>query len=186
MSTAILLLAFNNCGRAGFDADKSFGISGGNFASSECSAILVDAYAQTYFPSMSTSCNNCHSGAHGSTDLMTSYTSFASKGAALINYKATNPHGGNNINLQNQISSITPAWNKAQDDYTACLSRQPTSNNGGGMAVLLNGKIIPMINTTLTNQNTWRPVSWDLETEVPAAHAGKFPAIFCTLALLKV
>lgn len=123
---AILVLGYNNCGRIGFDVEKDSGVvlfsSTGKAA---CDADLIETYSKTYFPLLSTNCNTCHSQAQGSKDLSISYSVFSSKGANLINYKASNPHGGNNINLTNQIQSISTEWQTKQQEYIQCLSSAP-------------------------------------------------------------
>ena len=176
----ILVGLYNNCGRAGFEAEM--GLSSMSFSSmgGACDADLLATYSATWYPALSTNCNSCHGSAHGSTDLSVSYSAFMTKGTSLISYKASNPHGGNNVNLSNQISSFSGRWSSAQAAYMSCLSSNPTSGGGNptGAQIALNAKAIAGVNQTIANQNNWRTVTWDLETEVPSSYMGQFAAIF--------
>ncbi len=169
-----------NCGRSGFEAEM--GLSSTSFSSlgGACDADLLATYSATWYPALSTNCNSCHGSAHGSTDLSVSYSAFMTKGTSLISYKASNPHGGNNVNLSNQISSFSGRWSSAQAAYMSCLSSNPTSGEGNptGAQIALNAKAIAGVNQTIANQNNWRTVTWDLETEVPSSYRGQFAAIF--------
>jgi len=171
----ILLLSYSNCGRVGFNAN--FGDGSSNFASmgkTACDGVLMQAYSNTYYPILSVACNQCHSTGHGSTDMETSFNGFMSKGVTLIDYKATHPHGDNGLDLTNQINSLKGDWNKGQSDYMTCLSSTgTTAPSVSGGAVKLNGKTIPMIADTIKNQNNWKTVTWDLDTDVPDSVKGK-------------
>lgn len=181
MVPVVLIGLYNNCGRIGFEADMN-PLSGSlNFASNgDCEANLLSVYQRTWHPVLSTSCNSCHGSAHGSTDLHVSYSAFMAKGTSLISYKGSNPHGGNTVNISSEISNFSGTWSSAQSAYMSCLSSAPLNGAGNlaGAQIAVVGKAIPGIETTIANQNNWRPVSWDMETEVPASFAGQFPAIF--------
>lgn len=138
----------------------------------------MQTYSQTYFPILSQSCNRCHSNAHGSTDLLTSFQSFQAKTVATIEFKATHPHGDNGLDLTNQINAIKPMWEQGQEQYMTCLSSADPGGSGGqGVRLKLFEKVIPGIADTQMNRNAWKPVEWDLETEVSQQQVGKFPVI---------
>lgn len=164
----------------GFDAENGMSLgSYGSQGKTACDASLMAVYANTWYPVLSTNCNGCHSGAHGSTDMSTSFSAFMTKGSNLITYKGSNPHGGNNVNISGQVAGFSGTWAAAQNDYVTCLSSSSSDpGNPAGALVTLNAKIVPQINQTVTNQNQWKTVTWDLETEVPSNFAGQFAAIF--------
>jgi mono/diheme cytochrome c family protein len=174
-----LLSSYNNCGRVGFEAELGHSLTFSSQGKTVCDVELIQTYSETYYPLLSTNCNSCHAAAHGSTDVVTSYDGFMQKGTTLINFKASNPHQGNNVNIKNEIAKISPEWTRAQEAYTSCLATLPLDGSGNrGLSFSLNGKVIPNIAQTMTNQNAWKPVSWDMETEVPTKFVGQFPVIF--------
>jgi len=134
---AVLPLLFNACGGPngfhGLNEMSSFS-STGLLQKKVCETELIANYAATYHPLMKNNCNNCHSNAHGSTDVRLSYNAFSSKGQALINYQATNPHGGNSINLTNEIAAVQQPWANATAAYTECLVQNPNKEEGTGVA----------------------------------------------------
>lgn len=167
----IVLSFYQACGRVGFDVSKG---GSANFASQGvCENQLKAVYQSTFFPMLRVSCNRCHGNAHGSTDLNTSYSGFMAKGASLIEYKATHPHGDNGIDLTNQIASVKPQWNAGQDVYLACLA---SGGGAGGSKLRANAKKVTGIEMTMTNQAQWKSIEWDLDTEVPMEMQGQFGA----------
>lgn len=185
VAPVLLLVSYTNCGRIGFNSEM--GMNSASLSSQakvECDAILMDAYAKTWFPVLSTNCNSCHGGAHGSTDLNISYSAFMAKGTNLITYQGSNPHGGNNVNISQQISGFSVAWSTAQGDYTTCLASTsvPENDTDGttatGSDVETIGKVIPMVSATIKEPTKWKTVSWDLETDVNQKNIGKLPAVF--------
>lgn len=177
LSLAVLVfISFQNCGQAGFQAQKGDLSDLGSLGSAACESLLKQTYAKTYFPLLSVSCNRCHSNAHGSSDLDVSFRGFMTKGVTLIDYKATHPHGDNGIDLTNQIASLKSDWDQGQNDYTACLANASSGDATQGYKIKLNSKIIPNIAATETNQSQWKPIEWDLSSEVPANQGGQFQA----------
>lgn len=169
----VVLCFYQACGRVGFDASKG---GSANFASQGvCESQLKMVYQSTFFPLLSTSCNRCHSNAHGSTDLNTSYSGFMAKGASLVEYKATHPHGDNGINLTNQIASVKSQWNSGQDLYLACLASGGDSGEAGSK-LRVNAKTVAAIEMTVTNQAQWKFVEWDLDVDVPTNMQGRYAA----------
>jgi len=172
---------YTNCGRIGFNATKP---SMGSFASlsgGNCAEELKQIYANTYFPMLSVSCNRCHSNAHGSTDLDTSFQAFMAKGVTLIDYQATHPHADNGVDLTTSISAVKNTWNQGQQNYVTCQSQAPVlpptdGLAGGALRLKTTGKIIPMVQDTLQNQNSWKTIQWDLDTEVIAGQQGQVGA----------
>lgn len=121
----VIFTCYVNCGRAGFSARK--GLAGvDSLASEACEDILRSTYSDTYFPLLSSpnSCNRCHGNAHGSTDFNISYAAFMDYGVELIDSRATAPHGGNGLNLTNEINAIKPNWNLGENEYFACIAAQ--------------------------------------------------------------
>lgn len=153
-----LLFAYQNCGRIGFQAQR-FGADLSSLG--VCEALLKDAFKQTYFPMLSArnKCNQCHSEAHGSTNVDVSFRHFMEKGVTTIDRKATQPHGDNGLNLSSEIASFKGTWNQAESDYSSCMQ------SGSGSGLKLKPKNFPQLDTTRNNQNAWQTVEWDLETE---------------------
>jgi mono/diheme cytochrome c family protein len=176
MTSAVII--FQNCGRIGFQAQKGGAFGSVGIASEACEGMLKQTYSQTYFPILSVNCNACHSGGHGSTNLDISFQGFQSKGMTMINYKATNPHGDNGLNLSSELATIKEDWDVGQAQYMECLSSADSGGTSGGK-LKVNGKPVPDIATTgvPAQQNAWKTVEWDLETEVPPARQGQFRAM---------
>lgn len=123
----VLLFAYQNCGKPGFHARKVVLTGVAGLSSMEvCEQILVDAYNDSYFPILSSSgyCNRCHSDAHGSKDFQTSYDAFLDYGADLIDSRASNPHGGNGLDLSNEIVVIRPIWNQGVAAFEDCVAEK--------------------------------------------------------------
>jgi len=174
---AIAVMVYQNCGRIGFNADKGTFAGSVGLASEACEAYLKETYQKTYFPLLKTNCNSCHSNAHGSTDLETSFRGFMSKGVSTIDYKAMNPHGDNGLNLSNEISSLKSNWEVGQSEYMTCLSAVDNGDKLGGKLKVL-AKPIPDIGLTAVpaQQGAWKTVEWDLESEVLPAQLGLYKA----------
>lgn len=175
-----LVVGYNGCGDTGFNSFYTSDMSSISAVKSQCDAQLMQVYSKTYFPLLSTNCNRCHSNAHGSTDLSVSFQAFMQKGVTLIDYQATHPHGDNGINLTSQIAAIKNDWNAGQTNYMTCLASDP--GNGGGSqtdgSLRLTDKAIARIEDTRTNNNTFKTVQWDVETEISNAdQKGMFPAV---------
>ncbi len=179
-----ILILFTACGRNGFIAEK--GTAADYASNGVCESQLKSYFERTYFPLLSTNCNNCHSSSHGSKNLNSSFSSFMSKGESLIEYKATHPHGDNGVNLTTEIAALKPEWNAGQEEYLVCLA----SNTGDGSGRLrVDGKAVPAIQQTIrvdsttglvenvTGNNAWKPVEWDIEADVPVASRGQFQAL---------
>ncbi len=169
--TAGLLFAFNNC--SPFEAET------GEFSSSSqavCDGQLKAAFQRTYHPFLKTNCNKCHSAAHGSRDLNTSYEAFMIRGETLIDYQSTNPHGGNNFSsaMQSQINVFKPNWTRSQIGYFDCLENAAAAGDSSNLRTV--GKAIPSIIPTADNNN-WVGIEWDLETEAEGLANGKFKAV---------
>lgn len=164
---------FNNCGRVGFDADRWSAWDYGSNATAACDADLKVTYATTYYPYLSGRCFNCHSTAHGSTDLNISFNAFKSKTAATIDIKAADGHNGLLGSEQTAaINAFKPQWNTANDRYMACVASAPSA--GGGPNIRTIPKAIPNIEDTRANRNNWKTVTWDIESEVTSGDAGRF------------
>src|SRR5262245_19359874 len=119
---------YSNCGRVGeggLIVSPSTGIVAQDVDAAQCEAELKDAYGKTYFPFLRNTCNGCHSSAHGSNDVDTSYTSFKQTGQDKINYQATHAHGGNSFGPANQteINKFAQQWSDAQEAWTACMAK---------------------------------------------------------------
>lgn len=170
-----LTIAFTNCG-PGFISGNHSSSGFGSFSSYACEDILQQAYATTYFPVLSTSCNRCHSDSHGSLDFQTSYQAFITKSAATIDYKASQPHGDNGLNMTNQITSLRPAWDLGQQDYLNCVSFQESQTVVNSTHLKLNSKTIAGIAETQANPSRWKTVEWDIENEVRENQVGQFAA----------
>lgn len=175
---AVLLGLFQNCGRMGFIAEKGSVAGLSSLGVTACEGLLKTTYSKTYFPILSVACNRCHSNAHGSTDLETSFTGFMAKGVNLINYKATHPHGDNGLDLTNQIASLTPQWESGQADYASCVASASAGDAQMGFKFKLNSKTIANLDATKADQKNWKPVEWDLDKEGPSDVTTQFGAYF--------
>jgi len=175
--TIISLMVFQNCGRIGFMADKGTLAGSLGFASETCESYLKETYQKTYFPLLKTNCNSCHSNAHGSTDLETSFRGFMSKGVSTIDYKAMNPHGDNGLNLSDEISSLKSSWDVGQNEYMTCLSAVDNGDTLNGKLKVI-AKPIPDIALTAVpaQQGAWKTIEWDLESEVLPSQLGLYKA----------
>ncbi len=176
MTSAVII--FQNCGRVGFQAQKGTAFGSVGISSEACESILKQTYSQTYFPLLKVNCNACHSAGHGSTDLETSFRGFQSKGVTMINYKATNPHGDNGVNLTSELAEIKEAWDEGQSKYMECVSSADDSGGTAGGKLKVIGKPVPDLAVTgvQAQQGAWKTVEWDLETEVPKSRQGQFRA----------
>ncbi|UYL08492.1 hypothetical protein B9G69_015725 [Bdellovibrio sp. SKB1291214] len=133
VGAVITVVAFNNCGEGFTMANMS--VSGGSVefstaAGESCEEAIVKVYASTFHPFLTQTCGGCHVaggvglGVFGSTDLISSYTAFASVGASKISSQAVNAsHKPPNTGPANQarITEINSYWGAAQDKYAACL-----------------------------------------------------------------
>lgn len=170
----LVVVGYNGCGDSGFNSTYMMGLSSTSAVKGACDAQLMQTYSTTYFPLLSTNCNQCHSASQGSTDLSTSFAVFMQKGTTLMNYQAEHPHGDNGLDLTTQITAITPAWNTAQSAYATCLATDPDQGggdsgggNGGVVAVKTIGQVAPNIISTASPTNTkFVTVVWDLSTQV--------------------
>ncbi len=172
----VLMVAFTNCGpMVGFSSNKRKIAGFASFGSLGCEQILKHTYATTYYPMLSNSCNRCHSSSHGSTDFNVSYQAFMIKTEATIDYKASQPHGDNRLDMTNQISGFKPAWNRGQDEYLACVS-QTDSELLNSSKLKLNSKTIAGIAETQAMPTRWKFIEWDLEKDVHIKQAGLFAA----------
>lgn len=177
----VLLVAFNNCGE-GFVVQNLGGVSGGSVLFSQapgetCEDALVKVYANTYHPFLNQTCNSCHIagpglGVFASPDVKTSYTSFASIGAAKISSQAVNeahkpPYTGA-VN-EARITELKSYWANAQTAYASCSS---AAVGGGGaptsfIVKATNKQVAANLATTFVR------MEWDLETQ----SNGKVPLI---------
>jgi hypothetical protein len=180
IATAVLTLVvgYNGCGDTGFNSIYMTDLASISGVKSQCDAQLMQVYSKTYFPLLSTNCNRCHSTAHGSTDLNTSFQAFMQKGVTLIDYQATHPHGDNGINLTSQIAAIKNDWNAGQTNYMSCLASDPGDGSQASGSLRLADKVIPNIESTRTNNNTFRTIQWDVATEASSdGQKGMFAAV---------
>jgi len=178
---ATLVVAFNNCGE-GFVVQNLGNISGGSVLFSQapgesCEDALVKVYANTYHPFLTQTCNSCHVngpglGSFGSSDVKTSYTSFASIGAEKVSSQAINDsHKPPYTGAQNtgRINELKAYWATAQTSYAACSSS--AVGGGGGTASFIvkttNKQVAANLATTFVR------LEWDLETQ----SNGKVPLI---------
>lgn len=177
VSVFALLTMFNNCGRIGFDANRWAAWDSASLGSAVCESDLKNTYSTTYFPYLSTSCWSCHSTGHGSTDINTSFASFKSKGANLIDSRAADSHNGlPGAEQTNKIGAFKATYTAAQDRYASCLASAPAP--GGGNTLRLLPKVVPNIEATRTNRNLWQTINWDMEQEVTTADKGRFTMAF--------
>lgn len=166
-------MLFNACG----GPNGFHGLRGGSLSSSSvalmklCETELVADFGATYHPLLKSSCNNCHSNAHGSNDVRLSFNAFRQKGQALIDYQATRPHGGNSINLSNEIAAVQQPWTAAMTKYNTCLSENPDEQANSGVPFNLSEKAL----TGITN--SFREFSWDLYVD-SGDRAGQVRATF--------
>lgn len=163
-----IVVGYNGCGETGFNSVYMSDLASISGVKSQCDAQLMQVYSTTYFPLLSTNCNRCHSDAHGSTDLATSFQAFMQKGQSLIDYQATHPHGDNGVNLTTQIAAVQAPWAAGQANYATCLASNPDPGGGSGSTsdVRTLDKVIPGIDATLTQNGTFKTISWDVSTEV--------------------
>lgn len=174
LAAAFLPLVFNACGGPnGMYAlnEMSNSSSGGNSQSKICETALIEDYAATYHPLLKSSCNQCHSNAHGSNDVRLSYNAFRAKGQRLIDFQATTPHGGNSINLSAQIASVQQPWAAANNAYAACLAANPDEDSDSGLPFNVREKPL----TGLTG--TFKEFAWNLYVD-SADRAGEIQATF--------
>ncbi|WP_413291044.1 c-type cytochrome [Bdellovibrio sp. HCB337] len=183
LGALVSIIAFNNCGE-GFVVGQFTGSStGGSVLFSRapgesCEDALLNVYKNTYHPFLSQTCNACHvpgGGGNGNfavSDAATSYSSFASKGMALINSQSTGNHRPPTTGAHNQarIDEISGFWSAAQTGYTTCLSE---AGGGGGapagsFVVKSTGKAVAANLAT-----TFVRMEWDLETQ----SNGKVPLV---------
>jgi hypothetical protein len=155
--------------------------------STVCWSDLKTIYASTYHPLLSGRCVDCHSSAHGSKDLGTSFAAFMSKGVSLIDSRATHNHGGNSVNvaqMQIDINNIKPQWTSAEDNYNQCLIEYGFTPGGAisGSLLELNSQNITSNLQSAFTQGIWYIVQWDLDTDVPDVAKGKYHALFTVKA----
>lgn len=136
-----------------------------------CETAFISSYATTYHPLMKNNCNQCHSNAHGSNDVQLSYNAFQAKGQNLIDFQATTPHGGNNINLSAEIAAIQQPWSDANAAYAACLAANPDDDSDSGLPFNVKEKALAGIN------GKFREYAWDLFLE-SGDRAGQVRAMF--------
>lgn len=167
----LLIFAFNNCTQFSADNELSLGSS-----LAVCDGQLKAAFQRTYHPFLKNNCTMCHSQAHGSVDLNTSYEAFMDKGENLIDYQSSNAHGGNNFDASvgAKIGTFKSSWTRAKDNYLNCL--EESADSGDTLSLRTNSKVITNIART-AQDNSWVPIEWDLETEVEGMSNGKFNAI---------
>ncbi len=172
--SAFLPLLFNACGGPnGLYALNEVG----SFSSQallqkrQCETALIADYATTYHPLMKNNCNQCHSNAHGSTDVRLSYNAFQAKGKQLIDFQATNPHGGNNINLTNEIAAVQQPWADANAAYSECLAANPDEESDSGLPFNVKEKALAGITSN------FKEFAWDLYVE-SGDRAGQISATF--------
>lgn len=170
--SAILVVAFNNCGE-GFIVDPE---GASNLASSgifavqmgeTCEAALMRVYDKTYHTFLNQNCGSCHTngpglGDFGSKDLGTSFASFMSVSMEKINRNAVNENhkppatGAHN---QARIDELTAVWAAAQPGYADCLS---SSGEGlSGDIYKTSSKPVP----ANLGSTTFVRMEWDLEQE---------------------
>ncbi len=159
IATALLPLFFNACGGPnGLYAlnEVSEFSSTGLMQKKVCETAFINSYATTYHPLMKNNCNLCHSNAHGSNDVRLSFNAFQSKGQQLINFQATTPHGGNNINLTSEIAAVKQPWADANAAYSECLAANPDETSEAGLPFNVSEKALMGIN------GNFREFAWDL------------------------
>jgi hypothetical protein len=106
------------------------------------------------------------------------FTGFMAKGEALIFSQAVRAHGGNTLGpqVQPEIDAFLPEWNVGKESYNSCLA-EANAGAAGSSILKVSAKVPPGLAATVTDLNRWIPVSWDLETEVPAAQMQQWPAV---------
>lgn len=164
-----LVALFNNC-------DNNFTVvqvrNGNKLGSTGdvCLDQLKTVYATTYHPFLRSTCGACHGDKHGSANVTTSFNSFMTYGAGLIDIQATTAHGGNALGpqYQPQIDAFKPEWNDANDDYLVCKAQQQNSESGGSSVIDLPlvSKVVPNLAATAANNNTYASLSYNVATEV--------------------
>ncbi len=171
---ALLPLLFNACGGPNglHGLNESLSLSStGIMQKKLCETAFIANYATTYHPLMRTSCNQCHSNAHGSNDVRLSYNAFQAKGQNLIDFQATTPHGGNNINLTAEIAAVQQPWADANTAYSECLAANPDEVSESGLPFNVRQKALAGIN------GNFREYEWDLYVD-SGDRAGQIRAMF--------
>lgn len=172
--TALLPLLFNACGGPnglyGINEVSNFDLSSVN-QQKICESTLLNNYSTTYHVLMKNSCNNCHSNSHGSNDVRLSYSAFKAKGQQLIDFQATHPHGGNSINLTNEIAAVQQPWAAAVTAYSECLAQNPNEEVDSGAPFNVKEKALTGIN------GNFREFAWDLYVD-SGDRAGEIRATF--------
>lgn len=168
----MLPFLFNACGPNGLYGLNEVGVlSSATVQLKKCENQLISDYAVTYHPLLKTNCNQCHSNAHGSVDARVSYNAFRAKGEQLIDFQATHPHGGNSINLTNEIANVQASWKAATDAYSQCLAENPDEQVSTGVPF----DVIDKPLTAITS--TFKEYSWDLNLD-SKDRAGEVKATF--------
>lgn len=144
-------------------------------ASSVCESQLEIQYAATYFPLLSQNCSLCHAQAQGSQNLSVSFAAFQARGVQLIDYQATHPHGGNNVNLSESVQEMKPAWNQAVASYEICKLNE---NKISSMGILMNSIPFSQYNRSLADAGYWMNLEWDLNQDLDSRSSQKALALF--------
>lgn len=168
--SAILMLAFNNCGD-GFVASSGISQSGSSTvlpsSDTRCEDDLLKVYSNTYHPFLNQTCGACHIsgpgvGTFASPEVVKSYSSFDNIGVTKINSQAINSsHKPPYTGTQNtaRIDELKGIWADAQAGYVTCLA-QKNGGSAAGSVVKSNPLQVP------TNLGTsFMRIEWDLETQ---------------------
>jgi len=136
IGAVVTVLAYNNCGEGFVLKGLNEESVGGSAIFSQgpgetCEDALLKVYKNTYHPFLVQTCNTCHitggsgNGNFAESNATTSYASFVTKGANLINTRSVTNHQPPYTGPQNQarIDEISGYWARAQTAYASCLTK---------------------------------------------------------------
>lgn len=182
------MVSFQNCS-PGFYMQRS---GSGDFASAAaCEGALKISFSKTYYPLLSTTCNQCHvtggpgNGQFADPNMDLAYPQFMAKGYLKINQVAKGSHYFPASAIPTNTSTIdgfTPDWLAAYGNYMSCMTSGGAGGGAGagGQALQTIAKkgpanIIPAT-APANGVATYVTITWDLETESMAPSIGLYKA----------